>query len=152
METIENLQRVHQGHNVRRVRINKNITQEDLAKKMYTTQVSISRYERSSVIAEDLLERFAEILEVPVDYLKTAEEDIPMMMVNYTNNPENQKDSTGASVNAATELTINNDNHMEGKEEDLNKIVELYERLLKEKDLRYEELEKRISTLEQNSK
>jgi len=67
--------RIHHGHNIRRLRIEKKISQGVLADKVSLSQQTISRYESSRVIDDEMLDRFAKALEVPVDLIKTIEED-----------------------------------------------------------------------------
>ena len=80
------------------------------------------------------------------EYLKTLEEDAPSVVFeNITNNVHDNKDSsvpiTGYKGQDATTNSFN----------PIDKITELYERLLKEKDEKYAALEKRIQSLEQQN-
>ena len=80
------------------------------------------------------------------EYLKTLEEDAPSVVFeNITNNVHDNKDSsvpiTGYKGQDATTNSFN----------PIDKITELYERLLKEKDEKYVALEKRIQSLEQQN-
>ena len=141
METEEEIQNVnvHHGHNIRRTRIEKNIKQDALAALVNMTQPNVSKYEK-------MLNRFARALNVPVEYLKTLEEDAPSVVFeNITNNVHDNKDSsvpiTGYKGQDATTNSFN----------PIDKITELYERLLKEKDEKYAALEKRIQSLEQQN-
>ena len=76
METEEEIQNVnvHHGHNIRRTRIEKNIKQDALAALVNMTQPNVSKYEKMRVIEDEMLNRFARALNVPVEYLKTLEE------------------------------------------------------------------------------
>ncbi len=83
---------------------------------------------------------------MPVEYLKTLEEDAPSVVFeNITNNVHDNKDSsvpiTGYKGQDATTNSFN----------PIDKITELYERLLEEKDEKYTALEKRIQGLEQQN-
>lgn len=144
MET-EDLQigrRVHQGHNIKRTRIEKEIKQEALAQLVHLSQPVISKYEKMSMIDEEMLQRFARALEVPVDYLKTLEEDAPSIVFeSITNDIHDNADIDSINANHANNIEnqINNP---------IDKITELYERLLKEKDEKYAALEARIQNLE----
>ena len=148
METEEEIQNVnvHHGHNIRRTRIEKNIKQDALAALVNMTQPNVSKYEKMRVIEDERLNRFARALNVPVEYLKTLEEDAPSVVFeNITNNVHDNKDSsvpiTGYKGQDATTNSFN----------PIDKITELYERLLKEKDEKYAALEKRIQSLEQQN-
>ena len=82
METEEEIQNVnvHHGHNIRRTRIEKNIKQDALAALVNMTQPNVSKYEKMRVIEDEMLNRFARALNVPVEYLKTLEEDAPSLV------------------------------------------------------------------------
>ena len=142
METEEEIQNVnvHHGHNIRRTRIEKNIKQDALAALVNMTQPNVSKYEKMRVIEDEMLNRFARALNVPL------EEDAPSVVFeNITNNVHDNKDSsvpiTGYKGQDATTNSFN----------PIDKITELYERLLKEKDEKYAALEKRIQSLEQQN-
>ncbi len=136
---------VHQGHNIRRARMEKGLTQEALADKVCILQPSISKYEQAKDIPEEILTRFAKALDVPVEYLKTAEEDVPMVVFENVTNYENAGSNANIGATVNVEDINNNDNKVVNP---IDKITELYERLLKEKDERYAILEKHIATLE----
>lgn len=144
--------RVHHGHNIRRVRVDKNISQEDLSKEVFMTQSAVSKYEKTAVIKDEILQRFAKALDVPMDYLKTEEENAPVVIFeNITNNQSNnqQANSIGYDTTHNGDKVYNEDYKVVNP---LEKITELYERLIKEKDEKYAELERRIKKLESESK
>lgn len=88
----------------------------------------------------EMLERFAKALKVPVEYLETLEEDAQTVVFeNITNNDQ------AKSVGYADVLEDKSNNNFSP----IDKITELYERLLKEKDEKYTVLESRIHKLEQ---
>lgn len=147
METEEEIQNVnvHHGHNIRRTRIEKNIKQDALAALVNMTQPNVSKYEKMRVIEDEMLNRFARALNVPVEYLKTLEEDAPSVVFeNITNNVHDNKDSSMGPTGYNNDSITNTFNP-------IDKITELYERLLKEKDEKYAALEKRIQGLEQQN-
>lgn len=144
METgkIGNL-KVHHGRNIRRVRMEKNIKQEVLSEKVNMSQPTVSRYENMKVIDEETLQRFAKALNVPVDYLETLEEDAPTVV--FENNTINNSDQGGANTQVGfTQEENNTSAHFNP----IEKIAELYERLLKEKDDKIATFEKRLSEME----
>lgn len=157
MET-EDLQfkrKVHHGHNIRRVRIEKEIKQDAMAQLVHLSQPAISRYESLPVIDDEMLQRFAKALEVPAEYLRTLEEDTPSVVFeNITNNIHDNSDQvilnncSGSGEARSSNDYEGDDNHIVNP---YDKIAELYERLIKEKDEKYAEIEKRIRSLEQNS-
>lgn len=142
METAEmTSNNVHQGHNVRIAREVKGIKQEVLAEQMKTTQPTISKHENSREVEEGWLEKYAEALGVSVDFLKTWEEDAKTIV--FESNVVNNQDNAGTNTHIG--YTNDNNNAMLNP---LDKVTELYERLLKEKDEKYVTLEKRILNLE----
>ena len=114
--------RVHHGHNIRRFRIEKNMNQEVLSQLVHLSQSAVSKYEQMRVIDDEMLHRFSRALGVPFEYLKSLEEDAQTVV--FENN------------------TVNNN--------PIEKITELYERLLKEKDEKYAALERRLQNIEQS--
>ncbi|WP_455584005.1 helix-turn-helix domain-containing protein [Bacteroides sp.] len=139
-EELQNLN-VHHGHNIRRTRIEKGIKQDAMAKLVNLSQPAVSRYEQTKVIDDEMLRRFSRALNVPVEYLKTLEEDAPSVVFENISNDVHDNDNISTPSGYA-QSTTNNFNP-------IDKITELYERLLKEKDEKYAALEQRIRNLEQ---
>lgn len=130
---------VHHGHNIKLARQLKGIKQEELAEKMDMTTASLAKHENSEVIDDKVLNKFATALDIPVEFLKAVEE-CSKTVVFESNTITNHDHAT--SVGYAETL---NDNKTINP---LDKVVELYERLLKEKDEKYATLEKRVQNLE----
>lgn len=142
METAEMTpNNVHQGHNVRIAREVKGIKQEVLAEQMKTTQPTISKHENSRIVEDGWLEKYAEALGVSIDFLKTWEENAKTIV--FESNVVNNQDNAGTNTHVG--YTNDNNNAMLNP---LDKVTELYERLLKEKDEKYTTLEKRVQNLE----
>lgn len=132
---------VHQGRNIKRTRLEKSINQDVLAELVHMSQPTVSRIENMRVIEEDVLERFAKALKVPVEYLQTLEEGAQTVVFESIAN--NGYASSAGYINAnIDDKSVHNVNP-------LDKITELYERLLKDKDDKCTALEKRIQELEQ---
>lgn len=151
METEElTIGRVHHGRNIRRTRIEKNMNQEGLSELVHLSQPAVSKYEKMRVIDDEMLQRFARALNVPFDYLKTLEEDAQTVV--FENNTVNNNDQGGANFNLGTVKTcdVDNDNRVNNFNP-IDKITELYERLLKADQEKIEELEQRIAELEGNA-
>lgn len=145
METEElTIGRVHHGRNIRRTRIEKNINQEGLSELVHLSQPAISKYEKMRVIDDEMLQRFARALNVPFDYLKTLEEDAQTVV--FENNTVNNSDQGGTNTHVGY---IENDTDVTNFNP-IDKITELYERLLKEKDEKYAALERRLQHIEQS--
>ena len=135
--------RVHHGHNIRRFRIEKNMNQEVLSQLVHLSQSAVSKYEQMRVIDDEMLHRFSRALGVPFEYLKSLEEDAQTVV--FENNTVNNNDQASANIGGYVEENnrVNNYNPIE-------KITELYERLLKEKDEKYAALERRLQNIEQS--
>lgn len=131
--------RIHHGRNIKRTRIEKQIKQDALCDLVHLSQSAISKYEKMRVIDDEMLERFAKALDVPVEELKELEEEAPMVVFeNNTNNIENNQGGSVNTIGLNGEIggnTINNP---------LDKVNELFERLLKEKDERIALLEEQL--------
>lgn len=126
---------VHQGHNVKRLRESKGISQQGLEPLVNLSQQTISRYEDKRVIDEEMLQRFAKALEVPVEILKNMEEDV---CFNYY--VENNTFSD--NVNAGG--ILNNYNPVDEIIKLCNEKVELYERMLANEKEKISLLEKML--------
>jgi transcriptional regulator with XRE-family HTH domain len=130
----------HIGRKISRIRELRGIKQEFLAVELGVSQQSISRMESSEVVEDELLERVAKILGVPVEGIKNFSEEA---VVNYFNtfNDSSFSNSNGALAAANNNCTFNPlDKLMEVVEE--NKA--LYERLLKSEQEKVELLKQQI--------
>ena len=134
-------EKVHHGHNIRYARKRKGISQDEMAEKVNMSQQTVSRYESMGLIDDEILCRFSEVLEVPVEYFKTREEGSPSIMF------EGNSFENNIGAFACSPIGDNSTLHFNPVE----KIVELYERLLKAEKERNESLEKRLAALEQNA-
>ena len=116
---------VHEGRNVKRIREMLGIKQETLAAELNWSQQKISLLEQKENIDDALLEEVAKILKVPVEAIKNFDEQ--------------------AAVNIVSSTITNNDNssvYGNYHFNPLDKVIELYERMLKDKDSMIEELKK----------
>lgn len=112
--TVEMLEENHQGRNAQRIRIYLGIKQEVLANELGVLQSQVSAIEREAVIEPELLERIAFVLGVTPDLIKRF--DVERAIYN---------------INSYKDSTIQNGNNSTQNINPLEKIVELYERLLK---------------------
>lgn len=114
--------RRHLGKKIERIRELRGIKQETLAMSLGVTQQAVSKMEQSESIDEEKLERVAEALGVSTDTIRNFNE----------------------------EAVINNiqnafyDNAVQNQFSPLDKIVELYERLLQSEREKYELLQDKI--------
>ena len=154
METEElTIGRVHHGRNIRRTRIEKNMNQEGLSELVHLSQPAVSKYEKMKVIDDEMLQRFARALNVPFDYLKTLEEDAQTVV--FENNTVNnlEQSAGGANISMGIVKSDTEDSINDSRVNNFNpidKITELYERLLKEKDEKYAALERRLQNIEKS--
>ena len=104
----------HLGSNIARIRGLRRLTQKEVADKLKITQPEYSRLENKEKIDDDPLEKIAQALEVPIEVIKNFKEDAV-----FTNNIYDQNNSI---------------NQVYFQFNPIEKIVELYEQVLKEKN------------------
>ena len=114
--------RVHEGRNVKRIREIMGIKQDTLAIDLGLSQQSVSLLEQRESIDPELLEKVAKVLKVPVEAIKNFDE---AATVNYIANTFNGNSGNYMNFNP------------------LDKVVELYERLLASEREKVELLEKK---------
>lgn len=140
----EKKKKVHHGRNIRIVRTSQNVTQEDLAFRLNLSQSKVSALELDEVIEDAVLDKFATALNVPVNFLKNFE---PEEVINSYNVYENEITMT-QTENSQGDINVQK---IIEKEENIynpiDKVSELYERLLKEKDKQIDELKKEVEKL-----
>ena len=143
--------RVHHGHNIRRFRIEKNMNQEVLSQLVHLSQSAVSKYEQMRVIDDEMLHRFSRALGVPFEYLKSLEEDAQTVVFENNTVNDSEQYTGGAKISLGTvkSYTEGVDNRVNNFNP-IDKITELYERLLKEKDEKYAALERRLQNIEQS--
>ncbi|MGO3804790.1 MAG: helix-turn-helix domain-containing protein [Sphingobacterium sp.] len=103
----------HVGKKITRIRELRGMKQETLATELGVSQQTISNIEKTAIIESDLLEQVARILGVTPDAIENFSEDTVFNIINNT-----FQDSSSNNNNYV--CTIN----------PLDKIIELYERLL----------------------
>ena len=126
--------KIHQGRNVKRFREMLGIKQEGLALELGDdwNQRKISLLEQKEEIEADLLKQVAEVLKVPVEAIENFDEETAI--VNIQNNYENANSGSG---------TIgNNLNYHFCTFNPIDKIVELYEELVKSEKEKVELMQK----------
>ena len=111
-ETIP-MSKTHHGHSIKRVRDMLGIKQETLAAELNMTQQAFSKLEQKEQIEDEMLDK---ILHVSTEALKTMSEEAT---INYFNTFTNSENEHFFSQNC--QYTFN----------PIDKIVELYERLVK---------------------
>ena len=143
--------RVHHGFNISIARNRKGLKQAALADMLGISQQRLSQLENQRVVKDEILEKVSEATGVSVEDLKTnaaAQNAIlktieePMSVYIENNNTISDSSNIGSVGDSIGEYTQTYNTNP------LDKIVELYERLLKEEKERVKTLEKRIKELE----
>lgn len=118
---------MHLGRNVSKLRELKGIKQEEFAKLLKITQQAVSKLENRQEIDDETIEKIAEKLGFTPDSIKEFNPDATVQSINQQ----------GGNV-----ININ----------PLDKIIELYERMLKEKDMQLNVKDKEIELLKRGVK
>jgi len=116
MDTIETKKR-RDGYNTKRLREILGVKQEELADKLGLSQQTISKIEQKEIIEDDMLEKIAKALNIPVQSIRDFSEDSALNII--SNSFTSNDSSTLNAINH--QCTFNT----------MDKIVELFERLLK---------------------
>lgn len=124
----------HIGRNISRIRELKDMKQEALAQAIGTNQQTISAIENSETVDEQKLIEIAKVLGVSVEAIKNFSEEA---VFNYFNtfNDTVSNSSFGQGANNNYDCTFN----------PLDKVVELYERLVQAEKDKVEYLEKLLN-------
>lgn len=127
--------KIHQGRNIKRFREMLGIKQEVLAYELGEdwNQKKISLLEQKELIENDILDQVAKILKVPVQAIENFDEDSVINIV--SNTFSDFKDNAIANPVAMNyQCTFN----------PIDKMVELYERMLQQQQEMIDKLEKLI--------
>jgi transcriptional regulator with XRE-family HTH domain len=127
---------VHLGQNIARLRGMHRFTQKQMADKLKLTQPEYSKIEQKEQIDEDLLERIASVLEVEPDTIKNFGDDGKVNILSSS-----LHDSPGSF----SHYPVFNFNP-------LDKVIELYERLIKENEKSLNEKDEIIKLLREQQK
>ena len=132
MATTGNSDTIHMGRNIKRFREMLGIKQEALAYEMgdERNQKKVSLLEAKETIEPDLLEQVAKILKVPVEAIKNFDEEAAIH--NIQNNYDSAVINAGPAINY--KCTFN----------PIEKIVELYEALVKSEKEKVEMFQKML--------
>lgn len=136
---------IHHGRNIRRCRMKSGIKQDYLAELLHMSQSTVSKYENTREIDDATLLHFADALKVPFEYLKNLEETAQTVV--FENITNNDHATTYGYLGDANNGANSIDNRVNNP---IEKITELYERLLKEKDEKYAALEQRLRSVEES--
>lgn len=130
VEIKEKENRRHVGRNLQRIRVYLGMKQEALAADLGVNQQIISKIEKQEEIEEGFLKKIAEVLGISEEVIKDFDVEKTIFNINH----HNYKDAN-ISEGATTYAIVQQINPLE-------KIVELYERLLKSEQDKIEILKK----------
>lgn len=109
---------IHQGRNVKRIREILGIKQDALAMDLGLSQQAISQLEQKEALDADILEKIAKVLKVPAEAIKNFNDEMAINIISNTFH-----DFHDNAVASAMNYQCNFN--------PLDKMVELYEALLK---------------------
>ena len=132
VEIKEKENRRHVGRNLQRIRVYLGMKQEAMAADLGVNQQVISKIEKQEEIEEGFLKRIAEVLGISEEVIKDFDVEKTIFNINH----HNYKDAN-ISEGATTYAIVQQINPLE-------KIVELYERLLKSEQDKIEILKKHM--------
>lgn len=118
---------IHEGRNVKRIREILGIKQDALAMDLGLSQQAISQLEQKEALDAEMLGKIAAVLKVPVEAIKNFDEQAAINII-------------ATNFNSHDHSTMNGVNYYPTFNP-IDKIVELYERMLKDKNEMIEKLE-----------
>lgn len=122
--------KIHQGKNIKRFRDALGVKQEALAAKMDITQQTLSYLEQKDEIDEKTLDKVAEALQIPVEALKNMTDENAFNIIANTFNSH--------------DTSIGNQSNYQCSFNPIDKLVELYERMLKAEQEKVSKLEEAL--------
>ena len=154
-ETVKRPNR-HQGHAIKRLRIDKGLSQKQLGELVHIVQQRISFYEEQEEIDDEMLERFAQALGVTTDLIKELEDDKPFAYY-IENNTVTNENNTTENGNFATvgslEGGLNTNNYVDkALYTALEQMQKLYESSMQLCNQYFKTLEARVEALEKDKK
>ncbi|MET7036900.1 helix-turn-helix domain-containing protein [Elizabethkingia miricola] len=128
--------KIHQGRNIKRFREMLGIKQDALAYELGEdwNQKKISLLEQKESVEKDILEQVAKILKVPTEAIENFDEDSAINIIANTFHDSAVANTFTEGAQANFHCTFN----------PLDKMVELYERMLKQQQDMIEKLERLI--------
>lgn len=137
----EILENSHIGHKIRRIRELKGVKQESLAAELGISRQTVSKIEQSDTIDDEMLDRIAQALDVPVERIKGFNEDAIINIISST-----LYDNAG-SINNNSTLNFNPIEKLVALfEENKN----LYERMLETERSKIKLLEDQLKSLKKS--
>jgi transcriptional regulator with XRE-family HTH domain len=135
IDTAMQNKKIHQGRNIKRFREILGIKQEALAFELGDdwNQKKVSLLEQKEIVESDVLAQVAQILKVPAEAIENFDEESAINIIANTFNNHDHSSPQFATI-------INNSPSFHP----LDKMVELYERMLKQQQEMIDKLEKLI--------
>ena len=121
---------VHHGRNIKRLREILGVKQEVIAVEFNITQQAVSDLEKKAQISDDILKRVAKALNIPVDAIKNFNDEAAVNVISNT-----IRDSSFLACYHCHQPTFNQ----------IDKLVEMMERLLKVEQEKSALLEKMLA-------
>ena len=118
---------VHEGRNVKRIREMLGVKQDALAFDLGLSQQAISQLEQKEALDAEMLEKIAKVLKVPIEAIKNFDEQAAINIIATTFSSHDHSTMNGVNFYP----TFN----------PIDKVIELYERMLKDKNDLIEKLE-----------
>lgn len=120
------VKKTNHGANVRRWREWRNINQDVLAEQIGVSQATLSSYEKKEKLEQEILDKIAKALEIPVEAITELEQGTSINIFSGT--------FTDFKDNAAIFNSYPTFNPIDKVVELYDEKIALYERMLKEKD------------------
>lgn len=117
---------IHEGKNIKRIREILGIKQDALAMELGLSQQAVSALEQKEALDKDMLEKVAKALKIPAEAIKNFSDEVAINIISNTFNDN--------AVNMNYQCTFN----------PLEKMVELYEALLRSEREKVALLEKML--------
>jgi len=160
MEDYTEDKEVHLGKNIKDIRRILGVSQIDLADKLRMDPTQLNRLERYADIDEEILERIAKELNVTPDFIRRYDNDA--MLKSFFNSPYSSPAVSDVEGNVEAEAVANDESNnknavnVNGENAQyvvnpLDKVTELYERLLAELKEKNEALQKEIDELKRKN-
>ncbi|MDR0232389.1 MAG: helix-turn-helix transcriptional regulator [Dysgonamonadaceae bacterium] len=130
-EGTEFLSSVHHGRNIKRLREILGVKQDALAIEFNITQQAVSDLEKKAQLSDDILEKVAKVLNIPIDAIRNFNEEIAINIISNTFNDIFHDNSSFINY----QPTFNQ----------IDKLMELMERLLKTEQEKNTLLEKMLA-------
>ncbi|WP_295840471.1 helix-turn-helix transcriptional regulator [uncultured Apibacter sp.] len=117
------IKKSNHGANVRRWREWRNINQDVLAEQIGVSQATLSSYEKKEKLEQDILDKVAKALDIPVEAITELEQGTAINIISST-----LHDNSGSIFNSPTF------NPLDKVVQLYDEKIALYERMLKEKE------------------